>query len=72
MLPQFLYLDELDGFLKEGHPYVRGGTIDCFWIVDDLAGPEGIEPPLELLESSGLPLTYGPSNEIISCFSGEY
>ena len=24
------------------------------------AGPGGIEPPLELLESSGLPLTYGP------------
>ena len=26
-----------------------------------LAGTEGIEPPLELLESSGLPLTYVPS-----------
>jgi hypothetical protein len=25
-----------------------------------LAGPEGIEPPLEDLESPGLPLTYGP------------
>ena len=24
------------------------------------AGPEGIEPPLEDLESPGLPLTYGP------------
>lgn len=25
------------------------------------AGPEGIEPPLEDLESPGLPLTYGPN-----------
>lgn len=28
---------------------------------DDVAGPEGIEPPIEVLETPGIPFTYGPT-----------
>jgi hypothetical protein len=31
-----------------------------------LAGLEGIEPPIEVLETPGIPFTYSPSVSIIS------